>query len=613
MKLKILFFYLFVCLALLSAETVFINTIETPSSLDGLWETATGTSDKNSLWQTVDFPSVSYTFPEEETRTYFFKRFFSIDSALHEKNIGLFLGRLPDATEVYINGCLVLKAGISPPEGYYGDIFRANSLIVPDALINFNEMNEILLKVYTEKPATALPSIYFCNNATRSRAINRSRLLNQYLGAIASSMAFLTSLYFFVLYLLNKKEKINLYLFLGALGFSINVSSLFIISKNLSFLGMYKVQNIGLYLGVNCVILFIQNYMKRHQGKGLRRFFLSATVLMSLAIAVMPDFRSAIFLNDTIFYMFYIAPALFYMLYLSVRGFIDKIYFSSVLLTGVVLALAGGIRDIGMILAGRTPEFFTNTVGMVCMVVCIFISYAARFNRSKKLSEIARLELEVKNKNIALINTSLERFIPNEVLSYLDKNNIIEIDLGDHAEEMMTVMFTDIRDFTSLSEAMNPEENFRFINSYLNRMGPVIRKHQGFVDKYLGDGIMALFPCKPEDAVNAALEMRSELDVYNSHRANCGYNPISIGIGLHYGMLMIGTIGEEKRMDSTVISDTVNIAARLEGLTKDLNADILISHELRSQVGRFPYTIEFLGNREVKGKAEPLAVYSIKN
>lgn len=594
-----------------NSETVNVSTLDEKTMLNGHWLTHPGEFRESDSWSEVIFPSAGYQYPEEESHTYYFKRSFIIEKKLQGKGIALVLGHLPDPARIYINDSLVLNVGIYPPAGYYADCFKAQSLIVPDGIINFDAPNELMIKLYTQKPSGSLPSAYFCDEKTRAAAISRSQILNQYMGAIAASMAFLTSLYFLVLFLLNKKEKTNFFLFIGALGFSINVSSLFIISRTLPYLLMFKIQNIGLYWGISCVILFIQHYMERHQNPRIRRFFLIAAASMSVAILAMPDFKSTLFLNDTIFYILYIGPVLVYMLYLGIRGHHDGIYFSTVLLIGIIMALGGGLRDISLIIIGHTPEFYTNTIGMVCLVVCLFISYAARFNMNRKLSEIAKYELEIKNKNIALMNSSLERFIPNEVLSYLQKESIIEIDLGDHAEEMMTVMFTDIRDFTHLSEAMNPEENFKFINSYLNRMGPVIRKNNGFVDKYLGDGIMALFPRRPEDAVNAALEMRNELERYNGHRANCGYNSIRIGIGIHYGMLMIGTIGEEMRMDSTVISDTVNIAARLESLTKELQTDILISEEMKKQIDQLDLSMNFLGHQEVKGKKVPLAVYSL--
>jgi class 3 adenylate cyclase len=176
----------------------------------------------------------------------------------------------------------------------------------------------------------------------------------------------------------------------------------------------------------------------------------------------------------------------------------------------------------------------------------------------------------------------------------------------------MTVLFADIRGFTSLSETMTPQENFAFINAYLSRMEPIILAHQGFIDKYLGDGIIALFPTTADQAIQGAVAMQKELAVYNIHRQQSGYQPIRVGIGLNTGTLMLGTIGGNTRMDTTVISDTVNVAARLEGLTKRFRANILISDTtLVKSVQPDQYHVRFLGNVQVKGKTTSVPIYEL--
>jgi len=182
------------------------------------------------------------------------------------------------------------------------------------------------------------------------------------------------------------------------------------------------------------------------------------------------------------------------------------------------------------------------------------------------------------------INASATRFVPAEFLKLLGKSNLTDLRLGDWQRIRLAVLFADIRGFTALSETMTPEENFRFINSYLSRMGPVIRRHRGFIDKYIGDGIMALFPRSAQNALDAAIAMQKEMQVYNRHRANCGYAPVRIGIGIHFGDTIIGTIGENERIEVTVISDTVNVASRLESLSKRYGAGILVSGDVLAQL-----------------------------
>jgi signal transduction histidine kinase/class 3 adenylate cyclase/CheY-like chemotaxis protein len=222
---------------------------------------------------------------------------------------------------------------------------------------------------------------------------------------------------------------------------------------------------------------------------------------------------------------------------------------------------------------------------------------------------LARIKTHIK---LAKINEAYGRFVPHEFLKYLGYESVLDVKLGDQVQKEMTIMFSDIRSFTTLSEEMSPDDNFKFLNSYLSRVSPLIRDHHGFIDKYIGDAIMALFPHSPDDAVNSAIAMQKEVNLYNEHRANRGYVPISIGIGLHKGTLMLGTIGETARMESTVIADAVNLASRLEGLTKVYGVGVLISHQTLCGLEYLEeHNFRFLDRVIVKGKRKAIAVFEV--
>ncbi|MCK6380539.1 MAG: adenylate/guanylate cyclase domain-containing protein [Leptospiraceae bacterium] len=178
----------------------------------------------------------------------------------------------------------------------------------------------------------------------------------------------------------------------------------------------------------------------------------------------------------------------------------------------------------------------------------------------------------------------------------------------------MTVLFSDIRNFAEMSEKMSPEETFEFINNYLACMGPVISKHNGFIDKYIGDAIMALFE-SPQKAVTAAIGMLRALTKFNSIQSDKELRTIRIGIGVHTGMLILGTVGEEDRLQTTVIGDTVNIAARIEALTKVYKAPLIVSGESlvdEKRIGNFLFTRE-IDNVRVKGKEKPITLFEVMN
>ena len=204
------------------------------------------------------------------------------------------------------------------------------------------------------------------------------------------------------------------------------------------------------------------------------------------------------------------------------------------------------------------------------------------------------------------------RFVPHQFLNLLGYESIIDVNLGDQVQQEMSVLFADIRDFTTLSETMTPQENFNFINAYLSRMEPAITSNNGFIDKYIGDAIMALFSDFADDAVKAGIAMLNILTNYNEDRQRVGYIPIQIGIGINSGSLMLGTVGGKSRMDSTVISDAVNLASRIEGLTKDYSVPLLISHQTLERL-RNPadYAIRIVDKVQVKGKSQYVVVYEV--
>ena len=210
------------------------------------------------------------------------------------------------------------------------------------------------------------------------------------------------------------------------------------------------------------------------------------------------------------------------------------------------------------------------------------------------------------------LNKAYERFVPNQFLQFLEKSSIIDVELGDQVQLEMSVLFSDIRDFTTLSESMTPEDNFRFINSYLSRMEPVINENNGFIDKYIGDAIMALFSGEADHAVKAGIAMLQGLVEYNQNRANFGCAPIQIGIGINTGSLMLGTVGGQNRMDGTVISDAVNLASRVESLTKNYGVSLLITQPTYSRLKNpSQYAIRTLDTVKVKGKSEAVTIYEV--
>ena len=176
------------------------------------------------------------------------------------------------------------------------------------------------------------------------------------------------------------------------------------------------------------------------------------------------------------------------------------------------------------------------------------------------------------------------RFVPLAFLEFLEKESIADVVSGDQTRRRMTVFLSDIRSFTSLSEGMTPKENFDFINSYFSVMGPVIRAHGGFIDRYLGDAIMALFPRSPKDAVEAGLEMRKVLVDFNAGRVALGKAPVDFGVGLHCEKMVFGIVGEANRLSATIFSEAVDLVGQLEAATKKHGVGMVITRSVLDEL-----------------------------
>lgn len=252
------------------------------------------------------------------------------------------------------------------------------------------------------------------------------------------------------------------------------------------------------------------------------------------------------------------------------------------------------LRNIAFALAG----------GLILLILAGWQRY--RFKRQQKLAEIEKQRVV----NLNMINHAISRFVPNDFLRSLGRENITEVLLGDQTEKEVTVLFCDIRDFTRLSESMTPTENFKFVNAFNRRMGPIITQYNGFINQYLGDAIMAIFAQNPADALNASIEMQKSLQTYNKEREARGRQSIRMGIGFHTGSLIMGITGDQSRLDATTISDTVNTASRIESLTKHYGTNILFSEDSLSQIeAQENFHLRYLGKVQMKGKKIPVGVY----
>ncbi|EPG66239.1 adenylate/guanylate cyclase catalytic domain protein [Leptospira wolffii serovar Khorat str. Khorat-H2] len=414
------------------------------------------------------------------------------------------------------------------------------------------------------------------------------------------------ALYHFGLYSLRRRDLTGLYfgIFCTTICLRIFVTGeRYLIYKfpNLPWEFFNKLEYLSLYVAVPFFVLYLDALFPNAFSDKIRKFSLWFHGILSLLVIVTP---ASIYSHSLIPFQLSMLLHIVWMVYVLIRLVRTGADGALMALSGVLALTITAINDI---LYSQALLNFGYYLPLGLFVFIFAQSYLLSFRFSQAFLYIERL-----SDNLLEVNKAYSRFVPLAFLKFLNKQNITEIGLGDQVQREMTILFSDIRSFTQLSEKMTPKDNFDFLNSYMRRMGPIIRKHGGFIDKYLGDGIMALFPSIPDQALEAALEMLEELRELNRLRVERQYEPIRIGIGLHTGTLMLGTIGEEERMDGTVISDAVNLASRIEGLTKEFDTDLLLSEETFKKLkNAWKYSLEKLGTVKVKGKSESSEVYKL--
>ncbi|MGH9003050.1 MAG: adenylate/guanylate cyclase domain-containing protein [Acidimicrobiia bacterium] len=210
------------------------------------------------------------------------------------------------------------------------------------------------------------------------------------------------------------------------------------------------------------------------------------------------------------------------------------------------------------------------------------------------------------------LNRALARFVPPRLTELLGKPTLADLALGDCIQVHMAVLFADLRSFTAMSEGLSPLEAFRFVNDYLAALGPVIRTHGGYIDKYIGDAILAVFPGGADDALTAASAMQHRVDELNVARRAQDEPALSVGVGVHAGPLTLGIVGEEERLEGTVIADAVNLASRLEGLCKDFGVRIVTTEDCLAAAGaRAGHATRLLGTVPIRGKLAAVRVYEL--
>ncbi len=377
-------------------------------------------------------------------------------------------------------------------------------------------------------------------------------------------------------------------------------------------------------LGVLFVLLFARSFLNTPKNTRLVNYVIAGLILASIAsfpvVVVATHYVAASLL--AVQYVLAVASVVVAASLCLQRGFKAARYYLLAWL-GVLVSILVWVLNSFNVIHYWWLGAYVFQIGTIIQVLLFSFALADRINLLRAEREAA-LNLQLSHsRRLVSMAQMFEKFVPKQFLRRIAREGIEHIQLGKAENAEISVLFADIRGFTSLSEKLTPQELLNFLNACFARLDKVIHQYNGFIDKFLGDGVMALFEhdqgYEPEsrsalDAVMAAIGMQEEVTLYNRHRANSGYSPIEIGIGINTGPVIIGTVGSSDRMDSTVLGDSVNIAARLQEITKQFGARIIISEHTRNAImidSRFD--LRELGEVTVRGRREPVRLFEVLN
>ena len=248
-----------------------------------------------------------------------------------------------------------------------------------------------------------------------------------------------------------------------------------------------------------------------------------------------------------------------------------------------------------------------------------------RKNHNEQVSKELNIQLQHKlvdtlaseNKKLKITNKTFKKFVPQQFLDKIAKDGLENININKAESAKLAILFSDIRSFTTISERLHPEETLNLLNIHFSLFNKIVNENNGFVDKYIGDEIMALFGDSKEklsltafNAINTAIQMQDSLKDVNKTDFK-----LNIGIGIHIGQVIVGTVGSEDRMDSTVVGDAVNISSRLQELTKQYDCKILISGVTWRILNKEnnPFLAREINRTQLRGSSKPITVFEIYN
>lgn len=583
--------------------------------------------------------------PEIKNKMYTFKKDFSLDNKHKNTDLALYIGLFEYPFKIYLNGKEIYKKGRYKGKRYNSSLRLVSYLYLTPDHLNFDSQNTIVIQAYPKFETWALDTIYIDKMENISKAVFLRNFIGVNLLQAAFILSLATGLYFLVFsFVTDDKSRKYLYFSIFSFIFCAAYFNVVIHHESMNEIFFEALSKSSMILMSTSIVLFIGEFTHILQKN---KYFYKILTAISFAafifVFIQPTKESLLAtfgqtLNFLIMpqLLFCIAAIIIYKIKGTGDFFLTLVFSFSILFFTV-------FHDAYYFITMTLPYAWLMTYGFFALVIGIFsilvIEQSRLFQKTKKQAEdlrVNKIEIEALNKELTLQKDSFFRFVPTEFLQLLGKDSAVDITLGDSSLRLLSVLFSDIRRYTGLCENMLPDKNFEFLNNYLMSMQDSIYQNNGFIDKYIGDAIMALFTDNSEEietslqdaeniigqmksesakgSLNAALHMEQGLVDFNKHLKTNNYDPIDIGIGVNTGPAVLGTVGSTVRLDTTVIGDTVNIASRLENLTKIYKTRILVSEStVKSLPENHNFVLRNIDNVVVAGATKPMKLYELLN
>ncbi len=412
----------------------------------------------------------------------------------------------------------------------------------------------------------------------------------------------------FIMFLLDRKNKSGLFLSLFLLSTILRLSTagfciFYAFVDEIPFAIQAKLEYVAMWSAPSAYLLMVcALFSKIRINKKVRNVIIFSQLLLGLITWILP-----------ISYGNHLVPVLqaldilmiLYIAFLLIRAFIDKVDRISFVMISLGILALGLVLDIVIY---ENPNSMTTNPFSIAVILFSFVQFIYLSYQQKDLYD----EKLVLSKQLRKLNEAYFKFVPKEFLGMLNKEEMTDVVLGDYVETEMTIVFLQFDIFNNNEHEVTPKEQYEAFSEFSLAISPLFSTYNGFISKFISRGFIALFPKSVDDAIECCFAIKKRTKELIEQRIIENKPLFNIGSGIHYGKMILGTIGEDNRLDDTVISDTVNTAARIEAAAESLQRQIIISVEAakKSKIIRsVPYGLIPLGYIHVKGKENPLSLF----